>query len=147
MKKIICILSAVIMILSIATACGKKSEPFRMPKPEEYSGETHVTTEVRKTVGTEVSSTRVETGEKNYEINYVDENGLAVKTEYYVNDVLKYYYVVTGTDDFGNSVRQAYYDADDNLIATIEDGYFYDKDGKQISEEMMDYILRELDYQ
>lgn len=146
MKKAVCIFSAVLLILSVATACGKKPEPFRISKPEEYSGETHATTEVQKTVGTEVSSTKVETGENNYEINYVDENGIAVKTECYVNDVLKYYYVVTATNEFGNSVRQVYYDADDNLLATVEDGYFYDKDGKQISDEMMDYIIQELDY-
>ena len=139
MKKIICILSLLLVITAVGTACGKE-KPIR-PVPAEYTGETVTTTEAQYTVGTETSSTKVDISKKEYEINYVDGNGNAVKTEHYKKKKLIYYYVYSAADENGNGIQEKYYDPDGNLIGTAGDGYFYDKDGKQITEEMMSYLL------
>lgn len=140
MKKFICVFSLLLVITAVGTACGK-TEKYPGPAPKDYTGATVTTTKPQHTVGTEESSTKVEINEKEYEINYVDSNGNAVKTEHYKKKKLIYYYVYSAADENGNGIQEKYYDPDGNLIGTAGGGYFYDKDGKQITEEMMSYLL------
>lgn len=140
MKKFICVFSLLLVIAAIGTACGK-TEKYPGPAPKDYTGETVTTTEAQYTVGVETSSTKVDISKKEYEIYYVDGNGNAVKTEHYKKDKMIYYYVYSAADENGNGIQEKYYDPDGKLIGTAGDGYFYDKNGKQITEEMMSYLL------
>ena len=139
MKKTICILSLTLLLLSVGTACTNRTE-FE-PTPVEYTGETQTTTEAQYTLGQEESSTKLDISKNEYEISYFDKDGNGVKIEHYLNKKLIYYYVNSAADEIGNGVQQKYYDAYGKLLATEDSGCFYDADGKQITEETMDYIL------
>ena len=144
MKKTICIISLLLVVMSAASACGRTQKIVR-ERPEDYVGETHSTTEAQYTVGKEERSMKNEIDKNTYELLYVDSDGNAVKNERYYKNRLRYYCTITATDENGNGIRQNYYDAEGNLFASEEYGYYYDGDGKQISEEMMEYLL--LQYQ
>lgn len=141
MKRFISVVSLMLVFAAVGTACAKENKKPPISVPEKYTGETETTTEAQYTVGKEESSTKVQINKREYEINYVDKNGNAVKTEYYKDQQLIYYYVYSAADENGNGIQEKYYDAKGNLIATSDKGYFYDKNGKQISDEMMNYLL------
>lgn len=140
MKKTICILSLALLLLSAGTACGVNRTELE-PIPVDYSGETKTTTEAQYTVGQEESSTKIDINKNEYEIDYFDKEGNGVKIEHYLNKKLVYYYTNSAADEIGNGVQQKYYDAQGKLLATEDSGCFYDANGKQITEETMNYIL------
>lgn len=144
MKKLICLMSAVLLLLSVGTACSKKTDSGSYKGLQrEYEGETHTTTEPKYTVGREAHSQKVKLSGRDYEIYYYDENRNAAKIEYYMDDVLSYYHAVSAADENGNALQEKYYGADGKLFATVDDGAFFDENGKEISEDMMDYLLNQ----
>lgn len=137
MKKTLCVLSVLVLLMSFGTACGKN-------KTDIAETTTQTTTEFKFTEVDGVISHRVDIDDNNYEMYYIDENGNAIKTEYYANDKLVYYYTISGTDEYGNGNQNKYYDAKGNLFAVCDKGYYYDAKGKQITEETMDSIISKL---
>ena len=144
MKKTICLLSAALLIASVFSACGKTQSMGETLNPVEYNGETHPTTSAEHTVGKEESSTQINLGNKEYEINYTDSDGNAVRTEHYKNKKLVYYYEITASDENGNAVQQKYYDKNGKLFAITDNGYFYDENGSDMMEETFEYLLYNL---
>ena len=140
MKKTLCILSSVLLLLAMMTACGKKENPV-VDHPNTNVPVSHSTTKPEFTVGDGNSSRMTETGENTYEIEYFDEKGFSVKKEYYENETLIYYIVIAGTDKNRNATREEYYTADGMLFGVYDDRFFYDGDGNQISEDVMEANL------
>lgn len=144
MKKALFILSAAILMLSVFSACGK-NKTIEMEKPVGYEfDETHTTTQAQYTVGKEAKSVKNEVGKNEYDIDYMDEDGDAVKREHYKDKVLKYYIEISAADKDGNSVQQKYYDPKGKLVLTEDNGNYFDENGNEVTEEMLDYLLREL---
>lgn len=140
MKKLIYLMSAVILLLCVATACSKTPDSYKGVE-REYEGEPHTTVEVKYTVGKEAHSRKVELNKQDYEIYYYDENQNASKIEHFIKDKLCYYQTVSAADENGNALQEKYYSADGELFAIFDNGAFFDANGKEISEDMMDYLL------
>ncbi len=145
MKKILIFLSMMILISSILSGCGdRKSEDVTTttaaPTTEEsitIVGDTYVTTEAKYTVGNVETSRKFETKDNEYEISYYDANGFAVKLEVYRDGKLRYYYTATSVDETGNCIQQKYYTPNGKLIGTFDNGFFFNANGEQITEDMM----------
>lgn len=145
MKKTLIFISVLIIILSLFTACDKKSdegETTTSPTMNDYADDNYSLTEPSFTVGAVKTSERFETGENEYQLYYYDENGLPAKLETYRNGKLVYYSLVSGADDMGNSVQEKYYTADGKFVAIFDNGIFFDESGKRLSE---DYVQAQLD--
>lgn len=141
MKRMLYVLSAAVLFISLFSACGKQSDSPIAIAPSTDVGETYVTTSAEYTAGKEKTSEKVATGDNEYEITYYDEDGRGTKLEHYRNGKLRYYYICAGLDENGNCVQQMYYNGSDKLLGTFDNGYFFDADGTQITEDMMDLIL------
>ena len=141
MKKTLCILSLVLLLLGMATACSREARSPVVDHPNTNVPVSHSTTKPEFTVGGESTSRRTDTGKKTYEIEYFDEEGYSVKKEYYENKTLVYYITVSGADKENNATRDEYYTADGKLFGVYDDGFFYDGEGNQISEDVMEANL------
>lgn len=144
MKKYALILLLFVLILSTATACSRSYEKPAVKNPNGSLYEEHTTTAPEFTVGDEQTSRKDKTGNDSYEINYYDSNGLATKKEIYIKNVLKYYVVVSAVNEDGNSIQEEYYTADGKLFGVMDDGFFYDGKGNQISEDIMEVTLNNI---
>ncbi|MCQ2485869.1 MAG: hypothetical protein MJ168_11125 [Clostridia bacterium] len=136
MKKVICIISTVIMLVTLGTACGKKPvnkepETTTTDNPADW---TEFVKKGDKTVN------KLKISDNEYELNYVDDNGNALKTEHYKNDKLTYYYVFAAPDKDGNS-NQEYYSGDGKLFAIYGSDGLTDAKGKAISEMDMQSMI------
>ena len=145
MKKTLCFLSAAILMCSFLCACGKKSDNPIAAAPNTVVSEHYSTTEAQYTVGEPDHSEKVGLGDDEYEIMIYDKDGYGVKLEHYKNDKLKYYYTCSSRDEDGNCVQQKYYSSSNKLLGTFDSGYFFDADGTQITEDMMDLILEKVE--
>ncbi len=136
MKKTLILISLSVLILTVFVSCGKNSKPttdaLYTDIPEAYS-----TTEPEYTAGSEKTSEKFETGKDEYQISYYDENGFATKLEFYRKGKLRYYYEASSVDETGNCIQQKYYTADGELFGVYDNGFFFDENGIQISEDMM----------
>lgn len=137
MKKALCILSAVIMLMTLGTACGKKTENnAEAPKTTAYNPAdwTEVITKDDETI------VKLKISDNEYELNYMDENGNAVKTEHYKNDRCTFYYIFAPADKNGNT-RQEYYSGDGKLFAVYDAIGLSDAKGKPITETEMQKLI------
>ena len=141
MKRYITVLSLALVFAALATACGKSEMGSVVDHPNTDVPVSHSTTAPEYTVGKESTSMKTETGKHAYEINYFDDNGLAVKKELYENNKLVYYIEVSGTDENGNGTQEKYYAPDGTLFGVFDGGFFYDGNGTQISEDVMEANL------
>lgn len=132
MKKAICIVSTAILILTLATACGKTVQTESETETETQTISVPPFSEVDG-----VKSRKVEIDDTHYEIDILDGNGNASKREFYKDGILTYYIEVSAKDADGNSTQEKYYTSKKELFATCDSGNYYDKNGKQISEEVM----------
>lgn len=128
MKKAICIISAAVMLLTVCTACGKE-DADTVPETTAYNPADW--TEFIKKGDETVNKLKISDNE--YELNYTDDEGNAVKTEHYKNDKLTYYYVFAAYDKDGNT-KQEYYSGDGKLFAIYSPSGLTDANGKPISE-------------
>lgn len=139
-KGLLCVISFVLVCCSFLSACSKKETKTLETPNTDYGSEYHTKTP-EITNGKIETSSRVDSGEDEYQIGYSDENGRGTKLEFYKKDKLVYYYITTGFDADGNATRQEYYDSENKLIAVYDNGYFFDAEGKQISEDVMNNML------
>lgn len=136
MKKIICILSAAVLLLTVGTACGKKEQADNTAADNTTAENTwarFVTENGKKAM-------KIIINENEYEMNYLDESDNADKTEHYKNGKLTYYYVYADPDSYGNS-EQLYYSADGKFFAKYSAEGFFDANGKEISEGEMQKLI------
>ncbi len=141
MKRALIIISVLILTLTVFVSCSKDEPPVGGISDE--IPETYSMTEPQYTVGADETSQKVETGEDSYEIFYFDDNGFATKLEVYRKGKLRYYYTASSVDEEGNCVQQKYYTPKGELIGTYDNGFFFDGNGKQISEDRMQYNLEQ----
>lgn len=135
MKKILYILCAVMIIAVCFSACRKKDD-------KSSAENTSVSTEPF-TVGTEVTSITGNDGE-NKNVAHRDEDGNDLMIDHYDSKGKIDYYEEPVYDSFGSVERYNYYDKDKNLIAASGSANkFYDKDGKEISENDFVKIMSE----
>lgn len=136
-KRIYAVCLLIIMAAALG-ACGKKTG---LTSPNTVVSKTYSTTEPKYTAGKPETSERLNMGEDEYELMYYDESGVGVKLEHYRKGRLRYYYVCSAVDSDGNCLRQSYYKASGKLLGVFEDGYFFDAEGNQITEDMMEVML------
>lgn len=145
-KKSIILICVLIILVSVLSACDKKSEgdkdgstaPF---VPNTTFGEKYETTASQYTVGDVQTSERFDVADNEYHIAYYDGNGAGAKMEIYRNGKLAYYYTSSSVDETGNCLQQKYYTAGGKYIGAFDNGYFFDENGVQISEDEMEAKL------
>lgn len=138
MKKFSVCLSIILIIISVFSACN--STPA---EGEATDAGTAATTQKApiavnpdfedRTVGS-VQTSEKYGGDKDYYIEYYDEDGLVTKTAVYENGRMVYYFTVALADIMGNAKQIDYYTPGGKFVATQKDGCFYDASGKQMSE-------------
>lgn len=140
-KKFIVITSILCVLLSVLCACkGKNDEKSSEEETTQATLPPPYTTVVD---GEPMTAQRLGSSDEDYEIGCYDENGRGTRIEYYKDGKLSYYYISSDFDENGNESLQTYYNADGKLLASIKDGQFYDADGKKITEDQMETILKE----
>lgn len=136
MKRIIA-LFLLFLISAVFFACGKaetdKGVTTKPTVPQPY------TTVID---GKKYSAQKLSPQEKDYQIGYYNENNQPERFEYYTGGKLSYYYISSEFDDNGNDNVQKYYSADGKLIATVDQNGFRDANGKTISEDEMNKLLK-----
>lgn len=146
MKKIIIFASVFALLLSVLSACNDKVDESNTTQtttttPNTHFDGTYVTTAPEFTVGAVETSQKIEITDEEYHIAYYDSNGAGAKLEVYRNGKLVYYYVSSSVDDTGNCIQQKYYKANGEFVGTFDNGYFFDANGNQISEDVMNSKL------
>lgn len=141
MKKILVLLSASILILSVLTACEKKPEEETTTTTSLTSIDNYSLTEPSYTVGTVATSEKVDSGDGEYQIHYYDADGTPARCDYYRDGKLAYYSVYSATDDMGNAIQEKYYTADGKFVAIYDNGIFFDESGNRLSE---NYVMENL---
>lgn len=153
MKKITAILLTALLVVFLCS-CDKKDDT----KAEEQTTTTVVTTTKRyfpdskpdqaysttkpsSVVGKEETSEKYETGENEYYIAYYTADGSGKKYEFYKDNKIRYSCVDVAVDKDGNVLRQEYYDADGKLLVVFDNGYYYDGQGNQITDNTADNLL------
>ena len=139
-KKIIVITSILCVLLSVLCACKGKNDKKSSEETTQATLPPPYTTVVD---GEPMTAQRLGSSDEDYEIGCYDENGRGTRIEYYKDGKLSYYYVSSDFDESDNEIVQTYYNADGKLLASIKDGQFYDADGKKITEDQMETILKE----
>lgn len=139
-KKIIVITSIFCVLLSVLCACKDKNDEKSLEETTQATLPPPYTTVV---YGEPMTAQKLGSSDEDYEIGCYDENGRGTRIEYYKNGKLSYYYVSSDFDESDNETVQTYYNADGKLLASIKDGQFYDADGKKITEDQMETILKE----
>lgn len=136
MKKILCLLSAVMLLLAVGTGCGKKA------KTESSTTEAESTTQFRPEFVEEGDHTvfDVPYDDDEYEKNYLNSDGDAIKTEHYKNQKLTYYYTISEPDKDGVTT-QKYYSSDGKLFAVYDANGFKDAAGKTLDEESVQKLI------
>ncbi|MCQ2471775.1 MAG: hypothetical protein MJ147_07045 [Clostridia bacterium] len=135
MKKTFCIVSAIIVILSAFCACGKST------KSEKNNLSTTLTTASTTafTSGKEVATSAVEYKNET-QVFHKDGAGNDLLLEHYNSDGKVEYYEEPVYSNDGSVDRIKYYDSKKKLVAASDNqNHFYDKDGKEISEN--DFIV------
>lgn len=145
MKRFIYVFSAVILVLSVLTSCAAGDARKEIAEhPNTSIKEAHSTTEAEYTLGAEETSQKLETGKNKYEINYFDKKGNGTKKEFYEQDKLTYYIEISGADKNGKPTQEKYFKPDGTLFGVFDGGFFYDGEGNQISEDVMEKNLYEV---
>ena len=139
-KKIIVITSILCVLLSVLCACKGKNDKKSSEETTQATLPPPYTTVVD---GEPMTAQKLGSSDEDYEIGCYDENGRGTRIEYYKDGKLSYYYVSSDFDESDNEIVQTYYNADGKLLASIKDGQFYDADGKKITEDQMETILKE----
>ncbi len=139
-KGLLAVISFVLVCCSFLSACSEKNSKILETPNTDYGSE-YQTKTPEITNGKIETSSRLDGGKDEYQIGYFDENGRGTKLEFYKKNKLVYYYVTTGFDADGNATRQEYFDSESKLLAVCDNGYFFDADGNQISEDVMNNIL------
>ena len=133
MKKIICIVSALVFMLSALCACAK-NDTENVEKTDKTAGST-----TAFTTGSEAKTSSVEAGDEK-QVFHRDDDGNDLLVENYDSDGKKSSYEEPVYNADGSTERINYYDKDKNLVAASgSGGKFYDKDGKEISEN--DFVM------
>lgn len=130
MKKTICIISALIVIVSAFCACSKTD---KKQSAEKNTTSTTVST-TAFTVGSEVATSTVKY-ENEKQVYHKDNDGNDLLLEKFNSEgkIESYEEPVYSND--GSVDRINYYDANKKLVASSgNDNRFFDKDGKEISE-------------
>lgn len=144
MKKTVIFISVLILLLSVMSACDEKennTDSTSITTSDTTRGEKYETTAPIYTVGDVQTSEKAELNENEYQIAYYDANGAGVKLEVYRNGKLAYYYESSSVDEVGNCIQQKYYTADGKYIGAFDNGYFFDENGQQISEDVFESKL------
>lgn len=134
------------ILLSVLSACNKKNEESdaeitSSTASKTQTDEKYETTAPKYTVGDVLTSERFEIADNEYHIAYYDGNGAGAKLEVYRNGKLAYYYTSSSVDETGNCLQQKYYTAGGKYIGAFDNGYFFDENGVQISEDEMEAKL------
>ena len=133
MKKIICIISALTLMLSVFCACAKNDNENVKESEETTRSTTAFTT------GSEAKTSSVKAGEGK-QVFHRDENGNDLLVEHYDADGKKNHYEEPVYNADGSTERIKYYDKNKKLVAENDvHGKFYDKNGKEISEN--DFVI------
>lgn len=136
MKRIIA-LFLLFLISAVFFACGKaETDKGVTTKPTVHQPYTTVID------GKKYSAQKLSPQGKDYQIGYYNENNQPERFEYYTDGKLSYYYISSEFDDNGNDNVQKYYSADGKLIATVDQNGFRDANGKTISEDEMNKLLK-----
>lgn len=138
MKKLLLILSICVLEFSLS-ACGKSEQDNSDRSSSDVSNPPPYTTVVD---GKEMTAQRFNSANGSYEIGCYDENNNGKRWEYYKDGKLAYYYISEDFDKQGNEAVQKYYSADGKLIATVDQSGFRDANGKTISEDEMNKLLK-----
>ena len=143
MKKAVIIVSVLVLVLSVMSACGDKNdaEAVSTTVSDTTRGDKYVTTASKYTVGDVQTSEKVAVNDNEYHIAYYDADGIGAKVEIYRGGKLAYYYTSSSVDEDGNCLQQKYYSADGRYLGAFDNGYFFDANGKQISEDEMEANL------
>lgn len=145
MKKAIMLISVLILLCSVLSACDKKENNVDSDSTTTTSDTTrddkYETTAPLYTVGDVQTSEKIENGEGEYNIAYYDANGAGARMDVYRNGKLVYYYTSSSVDDLGNCIQQKYYTADGKYIGAFDNGYFFDENGQQITEDVFESKL------
>lgn len=133
MKKIICILSALTLILSAFCACAKNDNE------NAEKSETTTASTTAFTTGSEAKTSSVKAGDEK-QVYHKDEQGNDLLVEYYNADGKKNHYEEPVYNADGSTERVKYYDKNKKLVGESDNyGRFYDKNGKEISEN--DFVI------
>ena len=133
MKKIICILSSLTLILSALCACAKNDNE-NAEKTETTTGST-----TAFTTGSEAKTSSVKAGDEK-QVYHKDEQGNDLLVEHYDADGKKNHYEEPVYNADGSTERIKYYDKNKKLVGASDYyGKFYDKNGKEISEN--DFVI------
>ncbi len=142
MKKILVILSVLILISAVFTACDKKQNAQDEEKNTSADIiDNYSLTEPSYTVGAVATSEKYDTGEGEYQIRYYDADGIPARCDYYRDNKLAYYSIFSGTDDMGNAIQEKYYNAEGKFVAIYDNGVFFDESGNRLSETYVLEIL------
>ncbi len=131
MKKTFCIISAIIVILSAFCACSKSTQSNK----DNLSTTTSTTASTTAfTSGTEVATSKVEYKNET-QVFHKDSAGNDLLLEHFNSDGKVEYYEEPVYSNDGSVDRIKYYDSKKKLVAASDNqNRFYDKDGKEISE-------------
>lgn len=130
MKKTIIMLSVLILIVSSFWGCNKNEKNNAEPSTTAF------------TTGKESYTSSAVIGDKK-EVFHRDENGNDMKVEHFDNKDSLIYFEEPVYDNVGKVKKCKYYDKKGNLIAVYEsDHHFYDKDGKEISEDQFSALMK-----
>ncbi len=137
MKRIFAIvfLSSVLIMLC---SCGEKSAESETTAQATVTNPPPYTTVID---GKNYTAQKLESQDDNYQIGYFDDQNRASRFEYYKDGKLSYYYISSDFDENGNDNVQKYYSAEGKLLGTVDNGRFFDADGKEISEMEMSELL------
>lgn len=139
MKKLFAVLFIICICLGSFCSCGKdKNEPTSERSEQESTLPPSYTTVVD---GKTLTAQKFSSDDKNYQVGTYDEDGRGTRFEYYKDGKLSYYYISSDFDETGNSAVQKYYNADGELLGSVDENGFHDADGKTISESEMDALL------
>lgn len=145
MRKTLILVSVLILLSAVLSACNRtddKTDDGTLPfAPNTKVDEKYETTASQHTVGYVQTSEKFEISDEEYHIAYYDNNGVGAKMEVYRNGRLAYYYTSASVDETGNCLQQKYYTADGKYLGAFDNGYFFDENGKQISEDVMESKL------
>ena len=137
MKKIICIVSALTLMLSALCACAKNDADNAKNKEETTASTTASTTAF--TTGSEAATSSAKDGDEK-QVFHRDEDGNDLLVEHFDADGKKTHYEEPVYNADGSIGRIKYYDKNKKPVAQSDThGKFYDKDGREISEN--DFVI------
>ncbi len=139
MKRTIVFVSVLLLLTAVLSSCSKKGDDS--VNETTTRGETYETTAPLYTIGDLQTSEKFELTDNEYHIAYYDVNGAGAKMEIYRDGKLVYYYISSSVDEDGNCIQQKYYTADGEYIGAFDNGYFFDADGQQVSEDVFESEL------